>query len=160
MGGPKWTVRLGRQDATSARQSGANGNVPSPFSGLSDLISSFAAKGLSARDVTALSGVHTIGQAQCGTFRSHIYDDAKVNSTFAALRKRNCLPKGCDSNLAQFDLETPNVFDDGCYRDLEAKKGLPYSDQELFNGGSQDLLVRRYSVNSAALARDFATKIF
>ncbi|THU49964.1 hypothetical protein C4D60_Mb06t15110 [Musa balbisiana] len=70
---------------------------------------------------------------------------------------RNCPPTGGDINLASLDLDPPNVFDDGCYRDLVAKNGLPYSDQELFDGGSQDSLVRQYSVNSAALARDFTT---
>ena len=106
--------------------------------------------------MTALSGAHTIGQAQCGNFRSHIYNDANVNSSFAALRKRNCPSSGGDGNLAPLDLETPNRFDNGYYRDLVAKKGLLHSDQELFNGGSQDSLVRQYSVNNAAFSRDFA----
>ncbi|CAL9190992.1 peroxidase P7-like [Musa acuminata AAA Group] len=145
MGGPKWKVRLGRRS-----------NVPGPPPVYLTSSLSFAAEGLSARDMTALSGAHTIGQAQCGTFRSHIYDDANVNSTFAGLRKRNCPPTGGDSNLAPLDLDPPNVFDDGCYRDLVAKKGLLYSEQELFDGGSQDSLVRRYSVDSAASARAFA----
>ncbi|XP_064968742.1 peroxidase P7-like isoform X2 [Musa acuminata AAA Group] len=156
LGGPTWAVQLGRRDARTASQSDANSNLPGPSSGLSTLISSFAAKGLNARDMTALSGAHTIGQAQCGNFRSHIYNDANVNSSFAALRKRNCPSSGGDGNLAPLDLETPNRFDNGYYRDLVAKKGLLHSDQELFNGGSQDSLVRQYSVNNAAFSRDFA----
>ncbi|RRT51367.1 hypothetical protein B296_00051158, partial [Ensete ventricosum] len=72
LGGPTWTVQLGRRDSTTASQSSANSNLPSPGSSLSQLIQSFSSKGLSARDMTALSGAHTIGQARCTTFRSHV----------------------------------------------------------------------------------------
>ncbi|RZR72062.1 hypothetical protein BHM03_00010220, partial [Ensete ventricosum] len=74
LGGPTWTVQLGRRDSTTASQSSANRNLPSPGSSLSQLIQSFSSKGLSARDMTALSGAHTIGQARCTTFRSHVYN--------------------------------------------------------------------------------------
>ena len=36
-----------------------------------------------------------------------------------------------------------------------ARHGLLHSDQELFNGGSQDALVRLYSVNFKAFVDDF-----
>ncbi|URE15395.1 ribosomal protein [Musa troglodytarum] len=155
LGGPTWTVQLGRRDATTASQSAANSNLPSPGSSLSQLVSSFAAKGLSARDMTALSGAHTIGQARCASFRSHIYNDANVNASFAALRKRNCPSSGGDSNLAPLDLQTPTTFDNKYYQNLVVRKGLLHSDQELFNGGSQDSLVRQYSTNPAVFNGDF-----
>lgn len=56
VGGPSWNVRLGRRDSTTASRSQANTDLPSPFAGLDALISSFANKGLSARDMVALSG--------------------------------------------------------------------------------------------------------
>ncbi|RWW31906.1 hypothetical protein BHE74_00039812 [Ensete ventricosum] len=156
LGGPTWRVQLGRRDATTASQSDANSNLPGPSSSLSNLISSFAAKGLSARDMTALSGAHTIGQARCTTFRSHIYSDADVDPSFAALRQQNCPSAGGDDNLAPLDIQTTNRFDNDYYQNLVAKKGLLHSDQELFNNGTQDSLVRLYSVNARAFARDFA----
>ncbi|THU49961.1 hypothetical protein C4D60_Mb06t15080 [Musa balbisiana] len=156
LGGPKWRVQLGRRDATTASQSDANSNLPGPSSSLANLISSFAAKGLSARDMTALSGAHTIGQARCTTFRSHIYSDVDVDPGFAALRQQNCPSAGGDDNLVPLDLQTPNRFDNEYYQNLVAKKGLLHSDQELFNNGTQDSLVRLYSVNARAFARDFA----
>ncbi|RWW46611.1 hypothetical protein BHE74_00047449, partial [Ensete ventricosum] len=88
LGGPTWTVQLGRRDSTTASQSSANRNLPSPGSSLSQLIQSFSSKGLSARDMTALSGAHTIGQARCTTFRSHVYNDANVDASFASTRKQ------------------------------------------------------------------------
>nr|XP_010915492.1 peroxidase P7-like isoform X1 [Elaeis guineensis] len=156
LGGPTWTVQLGRRDATTASQSAANSNLPGPGSSLSTLISLFAAQGLSAQEMTALSGAHTIGQAQCKNFRAHIYNDTDINPSFAALRKRNCPASGGDTNLAPLDVRTPNRFGNDYYQNLVAQRGLLHSDQELFNGGSQDALVRQYSTNAALFASDFA----
>nr|XP_016450709.1 PREDICTED: peroxidase-like [Nicotiana tabacum] len=51
---------------------------------------------------------------------------------------------------------TPSRFDNDYYQNLVARHGLLHSDQELFNGGSQDALVRSYSTNGAAFTSDFA----
>ncbi|XP_008790007.2 peroxidase P7-like [Phoenix dactylifera] len=155
LGGPTWTVQLGRRDARTASQSAANSNLPGPGSSLSTLISMFAAKGLNAQDMTALSGGHTIGQAQCKNFRAHIYNDTDINPSFAALRRRNCPASGGDSNLAPLDIQTPNRFGNDYYQNLVAQRGLLHSDQELFNGGSQDALVRQFSTNAALFASAF-----
>ncbi|KAK6919696.1 hem peroxidase [Dillenia turbinata] len=156
LGGPSWTVPLGRRDATTASQSAANSQIPSPFSSLATLISMFSAKGLSARDMTVLSGAHTIGLAQCRTFRSRIYNDSNIDARFAATRQANCPASGGDTNLAPIDGQTPSRFDNAYYQDLTGRRGLFHSDQELFNNGTQDQLVRTYSFNNAAFFRDFA----
>ncbi|RZS14854.1 hypothetical protein BHM03_00046600 [Ensete ventricosum] len=156
LGGPSWTVALGRRDATTASQSAANSNLPGPGSSLSQLIAAFATKGLNARDMTALSGAHTIGQARCVNFRSHIYNDANVDAGFASQRQRNCPSSGGDNNLAPLDVQTANTFDNAYYRNLIAVRGLLHSDQELFNNGTQDALVQQYSTNAPAFAADFA----
>nr|XP_009388701.1 PREDICTED: peroxidase P7-like isoform X2 [Musa acuminata subsp. malaccensis] len=157
LGGPTWAVPLGRRDARTASLDAANSNLPGPFSSLATLISMFDAKGLSAQDMTALSGAHTIGMARCGLFRSRIFNDANVNASFAAERKLTCPATGGDGNLAPLDVATPNLFDSSFYRNLVAARGLLHSDQELFNGGSQDALVRNYSVNATAFASDFSS---
>ncbi|ONK77297.1 uncharacterized protein A4U43_C02F5090 [Asparagus officinalis] len=61
LGGPYWDVKLGRRDARTASFSGANNKIPPPTSSLSNLISKFAAVGLSRNEMVALSGAHTIG---------------------------------------------------------------------------------------------------
>lgn len=155
LGGPSWTVPLGRRDARTASQSAANNQIPSPFSSLSTLTSMFAAKGLTGRDLTVLSGAHTIGQAQCQFFRNRIYNETNIDANFATTRKTNCPTSGGDTNLAPLD-PTPTRFDNNYYVDLVNRRGLFHSDQELFNGGSQDALVRTYSGNNAAFLRDFA----
>ncbi|XP_078429234.1 peroxidase P7-like [Wolffia australiana] len=156
VGGPSWPVGLGRRDARTASLRGANSQIPSPLSNLSALISAFAAKGLSANDMTALSGAHTIGFARCTTFRNRIYNETNINAAFASTRRANCAASGGDNNLAPLDLHTPNRFDNKYYKNLLTQRGLLHSDQELFNGGSEDPLVRRYSKNYAIFAHDFA----
>ncbi|GMI90012.1 peroxidase 52 [Hibiscus trionum] len=156
LGGPTWQVPLGRRDARTASQSAANSQIPSPFANLAALISSFSAKGLSARDLTALSGGHTIGLARCTTFRGRIYNDTNIDANFAATRRANCPASGGDNNLAPLEIQTPTRFDNNYYRDLVAQRGLLHSDQELFNGGSQDALVRTYSNNPNTFSSDFA----
>ncbi|CAK9143904.1 unnamed protein product [Ilex paraguariensis] len=156
LGGPTWAVPLGRRDARTASQSAANSQIPSPFSSLSTLISTFAAKGLNARDMTALSGGHTIGFAQCFTFRSRIYNDTNIAPMFAANRRGVCPASGGNSNLAPLDIQSPNRFGNAYYQNLVSQRGLLHSDQELFNGGSQDALVRLYSTNLTAFSNDFA----
>jgi peroxidase len=155
--GPTWKVPLGRRDSTTASQSLANANLPSSGSSLSTLISTFASKGLSATDMTALSGAHTIGLARCSTFRDHVYNDANINSSFAARRRKTCPRSGGDSHLAPMDVHSSRVFDNSYYQNLMARRGLFHSDQELFNGGSQDALVRQYSANPALFRKDFVT---
>ncbi|XP_072959724.1 peroxidase P7-like [Typha angustifolia] len=157
LGGPTWTVRLGRRDARTASQSAANSNLPGPGSSLSTLISMFSNKGLSARYMTALSGAHTIGQAQCQFFRGRITGgDTNINASFAAVRQQTCPKTGGDSNLAPIDVQSPIMFDNAYYQNLVGQRGLFHSDQELFSGGSQDSLVRLYSTNGAKFAADFA----
>lgn len=156
LGGPSWPVALGRRDSTTASQSAANDNLPSPASSLSTLISTFAAKNLNPRDLTALSGAHTIGQARCATFRDHIYTDDNINPIFAVLRKQNCPLSGGDDNLAPLELQSPNLFGINYYQNLVGRGGLLHSDQELFNKGSQDSLVIQYSINPVLFFKDFA----
>jgi hypothetical protein len=155
LGGPSWTVPLGRRDARTASQSAANSQIPSPASSLATLISMFSAKGLSAGDMTALSGGHTIGFARCTTFRNRIYNDTNIDASFATTRRASCPASGGDATLAPLD-GTQTRFDNNYYTNLVARRGLLHSDQELFNGGSQDALVRTYSTNGATFARDFA----
>jgi len=57
--------------------------------------------------------------------------------------------------VAPLDAVTPDAFDNGYFRALVERRGLLHSDQELFSGGSQDVLVRRYARDGAAFAADF-----
>ncbi|TXG55021.1 hypothetical protein EZV62_020277 [Acer yangbiense] len=154
LGGQSWQVPLGRRDSRTASFSSANSDLPSPFADLPTLISMFAAKGLTARDMTILSGGHAIGFSQCSLFRTRIYNETNIDPAFATARRANCPFSGGDTNLGPLD-STPNRFDNNYYQNLVARRGLLHSDQVLFNGGSQDATVRTYSINPAAFLRDF-----
>lgn len=155
LNGPSWTVPLGRRDSTTASLSAANSNLPGPGLNLSALITAFSNKGFTAKELVALSGSHTIGQARCIVFRGHIYNDANINAQFATSLKANCPSTGGDNNLAPLDTTSPTAFDNAYYKNLQGQKGLLHSDQELFNGGSTDAQVNTYSTNSATFFTDF-----
>eukprot|EP00253_Pinus_taeda_P017266 PITA_17266 len=155
LGGPTWTVLLGRRDSTTASLSAANNNIPSPASNLSALISSFTAHGLSTKDLVALSGAHTIGQARCTTFRARVYNESNIDTSFATSVKANCPSAGSDNTLSPLDLATPTTFDSKYYTDLRSQKGLLHSDQQLFSGGSTNSQVTTYSSNQNTFFTDF-----
>ena len=139
---------------TSSQSAANSGQLPGPSSSLDNLITRFNDKGLSATDMTALSGAHTIGQARCTTFRAHL-TESNIDPNFAAARRARCPSSGGDDNLAPLD-RTPNRFDNYYYKNLLFQRGLLHSDQVLFNNDTQDSLVRRYAWNRAAFFKDFS----
>ncbi|WMV31008.1 hypothetical protein MTR67_024393 [Solanum verrucosum] len=156
LGGPSWTVLLGRRDSTTASLSTANSDIPAPTLNLSSLISSFSNKGFNSREMVALSGSHTIGQARCTTFRDRLYNETDINSSFATSVKSNCPQSGSDNNISPLDTTSPTTFDNIYYKNLRIQKGLLHSDQQLSSGGSTDSIVNTYSSNSATFFTDFA----
>ncbi|XP_023760542.2 lignin-forming anionic peroxidase [Lactuca sativa] len=160
VGGPSWSVGLGRRDSTAAYPSQADSDLPRADQDLQSLISDFQVKGLSERDMVALSGAHTIGQSRCVAFRGRIHGNGSsdIDANFATTRRRNCpLTRGeGDDNMAPLDLVTPNSFDNNYFRNLVQRRGLLQSDQVLFNGGSSDSIVLEYSNSPSRFASDFA----
>ncbi|PHT54214.1 Peroxidase 4, partial [Capsicum baccatum] len=157
VGGPSWTVKLGRRDSTTASHTLAETDLPGPFDPLDRIISGFANKGLSTRDMVALSGAHSIGQAQCFLFRDRIYSNGTdIDAGFASTRRRQCPQEDQNGNLAPLDLVTPNQLDNNYYKNLIERKGLLQSDQVLLSGGSTDSIVSEYSNSPRTFASDFA----
>ncbi|PNX83324.1 peroxidase, partial [Trifolium pratense] len=99
---------------------------------------------------------HTIGQARCLFFRNRINNEDNIDPTFATSLQANCPTTGGDDNLSPIDTTTPNTFDNAYYQNLQNKKGLFHSDQQLFNGGSTDDDVDQYSSDPSSFATDFA----
>ncbi|XVF00320.1 hypothetical protein REPUB_Repub03eG0274700 [Reevesia pubescens] len=156
LGGPSWKVKLGRRDSTTASRAAANTSIPGPNFNISALRSSFAAQGLKLEDLVALSGSHTIGQARCPTFRTHIYNDTNIDPSFAKSLQRKCPIKGNDKVPQPLDFHTPTCFDNLYFHNLLKMKGLLRSDQELFNGTSADSLVKKYAADTSEFFKDFA----
>ncbi|KAH0866228.1 hypothetical protein HID58_083439 [Brassica napus] len=159
VGGPRYAVKVGRRDSTTTfRAIADSGDLPSFRASLDDLSDLFLRKGLNTRDLVALSGAHTLGQATCVTFKERLYDNSSdIDAGFSSTRKRRCPVNGGDTNLAPLDQVTPNSFDNNYYRNLMQKKGLLASDQVLFgSGASTDSIVSEYSRNPSRFASDYA----
>ncbi|KAL6894664.1 hypothetical protein ACP4OV_008762 [Aristida adscensionis] len=160
LGGPYWTVLLGRRDSTTASASLANSDLPGPTSDLNGLLNAFSNKGLSTTDMVALSGAHTVGQAQCKNFRARIYNDTDIDASLAASLRAGCPPAGGgnDGDLEPLDASSPDAFDSGYYGGLLSQRGLLHSDQALFagGGGATDDLVKAYVSNGNQFGSDFA----
>ncbi|XP_037494379.1 cationic peroxidase 1-like [Jatropha curcas] len=182
LGGPTWTVQLGRRDSTTASRTKANRDIPSPFMDLPALITNFKNQGLNKKDLVSLSGGHTIGFARCIVFRNRIYNEANtIDPKFARQRRLTCPRVDGNTNLAPLDsspaqrrLTCPRVdgntnlapldssparFDTAYFTDLINKRGLLHSDQQLFVGGSTDGLVKTYSSNAEIFSADFANSM-
>ncbi|CAK8542164.1 unnamed protein product [Lathyrus sativus] len=156
LGGSGWTVQLGRRDSTTASLDSANSDLPAPDSDLSTLIASFVKKGFTTIDMVTLSGGHTIGKARCKSFRDRIYNEDNIDSTFASSLKASCPTTGSDDDLSLLDTAASDTFDNSYFKNLQNKKGLLHSDQQLFNGGSTDSQVNSYVNNPASFLNDFA----
>ncbi|XP_022680203.1 peroxidase 2-like isoform X1 [Setaria italica] len=158
LGGPSWTVPLGRRDSLKAASTSmVLQNLIPPTSSLTQLIQGYGNLGLNPTDLVALSGAHTIGQAHCPSYQDHIYNDTNINQAFAASLKANCPATGGSNVMAPLDTTTPNAFDNAYFKNLQSQKGLLHSDQELFNGGSTDNTVRNFASNPSAFSSAFVT---
>ncbi|XP_062096537.1 cationic peroxidase 1-like [Humulus lupulus] len=155
LAGPSWVVPLGRKDSTTANRDLANRDIPPPFLDLAALIANFKNQGLDERDLVLLSGAHTLGFAQCTSFRARVYNDTNIDPAFAEMLKGVCPTVGGDTNLSPLD-PSPAEFDQRYFTELTYYKGLLHSDQELFKGGATDELVRHYSINGEAFTSDFS----
>ncbi|XP_076941967.1 cationic peroxidase 1-like [Bidens hawaiensis] len=155
LGGPWWKVKLGRRDSTTASRTIANNKMMTPFMDLPAMIKNFEDQGLNEKDLVVLSGAHTLGFAQCRTFRSRIYNETNIDPAFASHVQAICPQVGGDTMLAPLD-PTPGSFDVKYFFDIVSKKGLLSTDQALFNGKDTSELVLKYSRNKKEFSKDFA----
>ncbi|KAK3123250.1 hypothetical protein QOZ80_8AG0627240 [Eleusine coracana subsp. coracana] len=160
-GGPSWEVEVGRKDSRTASLQGANINLPAPTSGVATLVQKFRNVGLSAKDMVALSGAHTIGKARCTTFSARLAG-VGVSKDLAFLQSLQQLCAGsARSALAHLDLSTPATFDNQYYINLLSGEGLLPSDQALASSGvfpgAEDVtnLVATYAFDASVFFQDF-----
>lgn len=165
VGGPSWSVLLGRRDSRTANQAGANSSIPTPFESLNNITSKFSAVGLSTTDLVALSGAHTFGRAQCRIVSVRLYNfnntgnpDPSLNTTYLATLQQACPQNGAGFNVVNLDLTTADTFDNNYFTNLQTNEGLLLSDQELFStsGAATISIVNNFSSNQTAFFQNFA----
>ncbi|GLT45057.1 hypothetical protein SLA2020_189200 [Shorea laevis] len=166
-GGPFWPVPLGRRDSLTASESAANQQLPSPIEPLENIIGKFTSKGLDIQDVVVLSGGHTIGFAQCSTFKTRLFNfsstgqpDPALDASFLESLQSIC-PNQVDSdtNLAPLDSATTYKFDNAYYTNLLNNSGLLQSDQALTGDNKTASMVLNYSKYPYLFNKDFGASM-
>ncbi|KAJ1375601.1 Secretory peroxidase [Sesbania bispinosa] len=166
-GGPFWAVPLGRRDAITTSQTAANQQIPSPFEPLENITAKFASKGLDLNDLVVLSGGHTIGFAQCFTFKRRLFDfqgsgkpDPLLDSSMLSKLQTMCPNKDTsNSNIAPLDATSTFKFDNAYYTNLVSNSGLLDSDQALIGDPRTAAMVNYYSTNQFSFYNDFAASM-
>ncbi|KAF2315701.1 hypothetical protein GH714_040230 [Hevea brasiliensis] len=164
-GGPYWTVLKGRKDG---RVSKANDtiNLPAPTFNVTQLIQSFAKRGLEVKDLVALSGGHTLGFSHCSSFEarlrnfSSVHDiDPSMNSEFAEKLRKQCPKTNKDHNAGKFLDSTSATFDNDYYKQLMEGKGVFGSDQALFGDYRTRWIVEFFAKDQSLFFREFASSM-
>ncbi|KAL4565955.1 hypothetical protein LXL04_030061 [Taraxacum kok-saghyz] len=156
-GGPNYSIPLGRRDGLNfATINETLANLPAPTADTTALLTSLATKGFDTTDVVALSGGHTIGIANCGSFVGRIIptQDPTLNETFA-IDLRNTCPTNVTSNTTFMDVLSPNAFDNSYYADLMNRRGLFTSDQDLFTDNRTRDIVTSFAANQTLFFENF-----
>jgi len=115
-------------------------------------VARFASRGLGdAADLVALSGAHTIGRSQCGSFsdRSDRSDD-----TFSRKLAANCTKR--PNTLQNLDVVTPDLFDNGYFKALTFNQGVFTSDMALIKDGATKGIVKQFADSKDAFFAQFA----
>ncbi|PIA41194.1 hypothetical protein AQUCO_02300176v1 [Aquilegia coerulea] len=157
-GGPDYRVPLGRRDGlTFATRDATLENLPFFGSTARELIASVATKGFDATDLVAISGGHTIGRGNCGSFTARLYPNQDVNmdQTYAKNLKRIC-PALNSNGTTVLDIRTPNIFDNRYYVDLMNRQGLFMSDQDLYTDRTTRPIVTSFAINQTLFYERFA----
>ncbi|KAJ1420916.1 Secretory peroxidase [Sesbania bispinosa] len=157
--GPDWKVPLGRRDSLTANRTLANLNLPGPSFSLDQLKKAFSDQRLDTTDLVALSGM-----SHCSLFQDRLYNfnstgkpDPTLDTTYLQELRKICPNGGSGTNLANFDPTTPDTLDKNYYSNLQVKKGLLQSDQELFSTPRADTIniVNKFASSQDAFFESF-----
>jgi peroxidase len=164
MGGPFYTVKLGRRDGLVSRASRVEGNLPRPTMSMSQIISIFSSRGFTVSEMVALTGAHTIGFSHCKEFSANIYNysrtqqsDPSYNPRFAQALRDACADYRKNPTLSVFnDVMTPNKFDNKYYENLPKGLGILSSDRGLAMDSRTKGFVYKFASNQDAFFEAFA----
>ncbi|KAG0564658.1 hypothetical protein KC19_8G129000 [Ceratodon purpureus] len=139
-----YRVPLGRRDGLRSVAADVTGKLPKQTASVAELKKLFKANGLSTQDLVALSGAHSVGTAGCKEIRDRLTaSPATLDPTYGAALNKSCPPGSaadsdachwewqCAEKRNNLDVTTPNVLDEVYYKNLQNKKGLLTSDQNL-----------------------------
>ncbi|GAB4826673.1 Peroxidase 56 [Ancistrocladus abbreviatus] len=159
IGGPSWNVETGRRDGTVSNSFEALANLPPPAANIAILKASFAAKGLSVKDIVVLSGAHTIGISHCSSFENRIYNftgkgspndvDPTLYPNYIPKLRSRCKQKGPDL-LVEMDPGSFRTFDQSYFNYVSKRRGLFQSDAALLDDAETKAYVEAHKSGSLA----------
>ncbi|XP_068660723.1 peroxidase 24-like [Aristolochia californica] len=146
-----WDVFTGRKDGRVSLSSEVTGNLPSPFSNFTTLQQLFALKGLTVKDLVALSGAHTIGVSHCGAFGRRLANfsvnndiDPSLDAAYAQTLRSQCSNPPDPATTVEMDPQSSLNFDTNYFLILTQKKGLFQSDAALLTNSASAKLVKQF----------------
>ncbi|KAG2698278.1 hypothetical protein I3760_07G143800 [Carya illinoinensis] len=150
-GGPTWEVPKGRKDGRISKASETK-QLPAPTFNISQLRQSFSQRGLSSKDLVALSGGHTLGFAHCSSFRNRIHNfnttqnvDPSLHPSFAAKLRSICPAHNKAKNAGTVLDSTTAGFDNAYFKLLLQGKSVFSSDQALLTAPTTKALVSKFA---------------
>ncbi|PKA49645.1 Peroxidase 19 [Apostasia shenzhenica] len=165
-GGPFYEVQKGRKDSKASSPTKVSADLPRSNATVDQLLALFARKGLSAGDLVALSGAHTIGFAHCDQFVSRLYGtagedggakDAPMDRRLLQALRMQCPRAGGNADVvAPLDVETPFEFDNRWYEGLGKGMGVLGADEALGVDRRTAPEVRRMAGDRASFFAAFA----
>ncbi|KAM3299252.1 hypothetical protein ACQJBY_040640 [Aegilops geniculata] len=152
-GGPWFNVPQGNLDSLAPASQDKVFDLPAPkTASVATLVESFATRGLGdVADLVALSGAHTIGRSQCGSFEDR---SQRADDTFSRKLAANCSKH--PDRLQNLDVITPDLFDNGYYKALGFNQGVFTSDMALVKNKTTAAIVRRFAESQDAFFGQFA----
>ncbi|XP_057424986.1 peroxidase 66 [Lotus japonicus] len=164
-GGPYWSVLKGRKDGMVSKASDTV-NLPAPTLNVSQLIQSFAKRGLGVKDMVTLSGGHTLGFSHCSSFVARVHNfsllhavDPRMNKEFALGLRNKCPKPFNNGDAGQFLDSTASVFDNDYYKQLLAGKGVFSSDQSLVDDYRTRWIVEAFARDQSLFFKEFAASM-
>lgn len=163
VGGPVYTVLLGRKDGVVSHAVDVEGHIARPNMSMTRIIELFSEKGLSVTEMVALMGAHTIGFSHCSEFSDRIFNfssqseiDPTMNPEYAKGLRELCADYQKNIQMAAFnDVITPGKFDNMYYKNLKKGLGLLASDQLMVSDPRTKPFVDVYAANQTAFFEEF-----
>ncbi|XP_050229996.1 peroxidase 64-like [Mercurialis annua] len=160
-GGPTWDVPKGRKDGRISMASDTR-QLPGPTFNISQLQLSFSQRGLSLKDLVALSGGHTLGFSHCSSFQNRIHNfnskvdiDPTMNPTFASSLRKVCPIHNKVKNAGATLDSSATLFDNSYYKLLLQGSSLFSSDQALLNTHKTKSLVSKFASSREKFEKAF-----
>lgn len=164
-GGPGWDVPKGRKDGRKSKASETI-QLPAPTFNISQLQKSFSQRGLSNKDLVALSGGHTLGFSHCSSFRNRIHNfdathdvDPSLNPSFAAKLKSICPLKNQAKNAGTTLDPSSATFDNTYYKLILQGKSIFSSDQALVDTPKTKDLVSKFATSKEVFYKAFVKSV-